>query len=389
MALISVVIPTHNRACYAIRTIRSVLEASPCIEVVVSDTSELDEISCEFKSDEDANRIKFIRPGSSMSVVENFNAGLQAATGDYLVFIGDDDFVTSDIEAVASWALSQSVDSVKFSFPAQYYWSDFKRSRGGDISSSLQLTSFTGRICRHNSLEALYEALEYVGNGPMNMPRAYLGMVSRDLIHRIVERYGGLFGGVSPDIYSAALVSMEAMKCVVVDYPIIVPGASSASTTGQSAEGKHVGKLNANSHTGAFKDLSWDIRIPEFYSVPTVWAYSLLKAVEKNPVLESKMNYSRLFVKCFFYHFSYKREIIKSLKQYYSSCKLSKFLYNIGKAIIKEFLWLFGKFRGMLLLVRGKKDTNSIENLNDVIEAREALSCYLKKKRFSIKFCNE
>ncbi|WP_374220708.1 hypothetical protein [Deefgea sp. CFH1-16] len=41
--------------------------------------------------------MKIVRPPNSISVVDNFNIALNAADGDYLVFIGDDDFVSDEI----------------------------------------------------------------------------------------------------------------------------------------------------------------------------------------------------------------------------------------------------------------------------------------------------
>ncbi|MFX7977155.1 hypothetical protein ABTK65_20135, partial [Acinetobacter baumannii] len=87
-------------------------------------------------------------------------------------------------------------------------------------------------------------------------------------VERIVARHGELFGGVSPDIYSAALISLESQKSYQVDFPIVIPGACAGSTSGKSAQGRHVGGLRDNAHIGAFKNLVWDARVPEYYSVP-------------------------------------------------------------------------------------------------------------------------
>ena len=113
MPLVSVIIPTHNRARYAVPTIRSVLAASPDIVVVVCDTSEVDLISSEFKND---LRLRLIRPNRVINVVDNFNEALSAATGDYLVFIGDDDFVSSKIFDVAKWALNVNASAPGFPY---------------------------------------------------------------------------------------------------------------------------------------------------------------------------------------------------------------------------------------------------------------------------------
>ncbi|HEB04756.1 hypothetical protein LCGC14_0323930 [marine sediment metagenome] len=349
MPLVSVIIPTHDRARYAVPSIKSLLALSENIEVVVCDTSEVDAIAPHFSDFSSRDRLRLIRPNRPMSVVDNFNEALKAASGDYLVFIGDDDFVTSEIINVAKWARSESVDSIKFTFPVHYYWSDFEHWREGDsIAGTLRISSFDGSIRRHDAKLALKHALNNFGGGVLDMPRAYAGMVSADLVRRIQAKHGVLFGGVSPDIYSAALISLETKKCVKIDFPVIVPGSSRASTAGQSASGGHVGGLRENSHIGAFKKLIWDEKIPEFYSVPTVWSYSLLKAVAKEDELQSYINFPRLYLKCVLYHRAYIKKTLSSLLCYMRGRSLLRLLVSFGGAFCSEVFHIFPKLIGLI-----------------------------------------
>lgn len=330
MPLVSVIVPTHNRARYAIQTIRAVLAASPEIEVVVSDTSETDSISPEFTNPQDLNRIKFLRPNITYSVVDNFNFALKAATGEYLVFIGDDDFVSSKLMEVARWAKRESIDSVKFTFPALYYWNDFTSStRWKAVANTISISPFTGKVKNHDSKLALKKALKNLGGGVYEMPRAYAGMLSQSLAKKIQSKYGDLFGGVSPDIFSAALISEETKNCFLIDFPVVIPGASGASTSGQSAAGRHVGGLRDNPHIGAFKNLIWDNRIPEFYGVQTVWAFSLLKAIELIPSRLEIINFEKLYVKCLIHHRHYLPEIGSAVRVHAKKIGWSRTIFSI------------------------------------------------------------
>jgi glycosyltransferase involved in cell wall biosynthesis len=296
--LVSVIIPTHDRPECAIASIRAVLAASPLIEVVVSDTSEVDAISPAF-AEEPSSRLRLLRPGRPMSVVENFNFGLAAARGEFLVFIGDDDLVSPDIVLVAQWASREAVDAVSFTFPVLYYWPNFiSTTRWKANGATLAVGAYSGRVRELDTQLELAKALRHMGAGVLEMPRAYAGMVSRDLVSRIVERHGALFGGVSPDIYSAALISIEARRAFRLDFPVVIPGASGGSTSGHSARGRHVGGLRDNAHIGAFKNLVWDQRVPEYYSVPTVWGFSLLKAIEDKSEWLRQADFGHLYLKC-------------------------------------------------------------------------------------------
>ncbi|WP_027469009.1 glycosyltransferase family 2 protein [Deefgea rivuli] len=320
MPIVSVIIPTHNRAHYVIPTIKALLGASDELEVIVSDTSDIDLISSQLVGVDGLNRLNLIRPMKKLNVVENFNLACRAATGEFLVFIGDDDLVHPSVIDIAKYAKLEEIDSIKFSHPALYYWPDFMHARKGDAySGALYISAFTGQVKPLNARGALDEALHNFGAGVLNMPRAYAGMISHSLAKRIQAKYGELFGGVSPDIFSSALISLESSKCVTIDYPAIIPGASGASTAGQSANGTHVGALRDNAHIGAFKDLVWDERIPEFYSVPTVWSFSLLKAIDCANYNGSSPDFYRLYAKCFIFHRYHNSITLTSLRSIFKA----------------------------------------------------------------------
>src|SRR3546814_5068960 len=54
------------------------------------------------------------------------------------------------------------------------------------------------------------------------MPRAYCGLISLTLIKRILADHDALFGGVSPDIYSAALISAHSVNALDIDFPAVI-----------------------------------------------------------------------------------------------------------------------------------------------------------------------
>ncbi|WP_169196998.1 glycosyltransferase [Devosia sp. MC1541] len=345
MPLLSIIIPTHERAQYAVQTVRALLHGLPdTAEIVVSDTSAEDQISHALGDDRQNPRLTFVRPGRSMNVVEHFNFALGHATGDYLCFIGDDDFVLPDLVDIAAWAKERSVDAVKMTFPVQYYWPDFQhKTRGEYYSGSLHISVFSGQVRRVDAARAMRTAAQQLGTGVGEMPRAYAGVVSNALIQRAVARHGALFGGVSPDIYSAALISSEAKLVYQIDYPAIVPGASQASTAGQSASGGHVGKLRENAHIGAFRDLVWDDLIPEFYSVPTVWSYSLMRAAPAVPELSRYAGYGRLYVKCLLWHRSYRAETLVAIRHYQQKFGTAKLVGAMATGLIHEAGWIGAK----------------------------------------------
>ena len=380
--------PTHNRAACAVQTIHTLLALPENVQIVVCDSSPIDEIGQFFLGLYPESRLKLIRSKEGISVVDNFNLGLSACDGEYLVFIGDDDFVTKDIVRVATWASLNKVDSLKFNFSALYYWHDYMHaSRGDSYSGTLHVSPFTGAVISHNVSKSISYALDNFGGGVFDMPRAYAGMISSSLAAHIVNKYGALFGGVSPDIYSSVLIANEARNCKWIDYPVIIPGASGLSTTGQSNAGGHYGKLRDNPHIAPFKELVWDSRIPEFYSVPTVWSYSLLKAVERVEHVSGRKffpNFGRLILKCVVYHPRSYHENVFALKKLYAELGIWKLSMQVLASVGNEFLWGASRIVNRIKARYIKKEVDVVSDVATSLEASEAFELYLLNKEIKL-----
>ncbi|WP_082016502.1 glycosyltransferase family 2 protein [Cupriavidus sp. IDO] len=367
--LVSVIIPTHGRPECAVSTIRAVLAASEELEVVVSDTSTEDRISPHFGG-QGIPRLKLLRPGEPLSVVDNFNYALSHASGEYLAFIGDDDLVSPQIAEIAHWGVANNVDAFSFSFPMLYYWPTFaSTTRWKAEGSTLVVSDFDGRVTPFDAKEELSTALRNMGAGVLGMPRAYAGMISRQLVKRIIETHGALFGGVSPDIYSAALISIESRKSYRVNFPIVVPGACAGSTSGKSARGRHVGGLRDNAHIGAFKNLVWDSRVPEYYSVPTVWGYSLLKGIEDKPQWLGKADFSMLYLRCLISDPQYKDMVMSCLLQHARKNGILATTFELVGAAVREATRI-GRAIAQRQLKRFLPDNTVV--LRDVLDTEQA-----------------
>lgn len=386
MPILSIVVPTHERAKYAIPTIRCLLEAMPAdVEVVVPDTSKVDLITPALQHEPGWDRVRLVRPTGPLSVVDNFNKGLRHASGRYLLFIGDDDFVNPTLMDVLRQADREQVDAITFSTPALYFWPDFLHKRRDDFyAASLQIHGFTGSITPTQPMEALRQAADDLGGGVGDMPRAYAGVVSRSVVDRAISKFGPLFGGVSPDIYSAALIATEAVHCIRVDYPLVIPGSSLDSTSGLSARGHHVGKLRSNAHISAFKNLVWNPLVPEFYSVPTVWGYTLIEALKliQPPV---PVNLGRMFARCIFYHRPYWAFTARSLQRWAAEAGWARVGASLAAGSIKELGWIVRKVYSLARHRLQPSLTHEIRQQPDSLNARRALSDWLRDQAPALK----
>lgn len=322
MALVSIVIPTKHRAQYARWTIGACLRLGQQCEVVVADSAADDGLRNTLRDLDMLDKVVYVRTSPDFSVVDNFNEAVRHASGDFITCIGDDDIVTSAIFDVANYAANNAIECATFSYALTYWWPDFMHRRRGTIdAATVGAAAFSGKIRKLDPRRELRHAASKLGTGPQNMPRIYAGLVKRTVLERIEQKYGALFGGVSPDVYSSTLLAQECHSLVHIDYPVIVPGLSGGSTSGTSSNGTHLGKLRENSHIAPFRNLVWDARVPEYYSVPTVWSFSMLKALEKISGVE-QANFLSLYLKCMLYTRGYADDIRGPFKQYLRTSKL-------------------------------------------------------------------
>ena len=129
--LLSIAIPTHNRAKYAIHAIRSILNIpDERIEVVVSDTSTDGELQARLSelvvSGVVDPRLKYYQPVERLDMTENHNNVISAATGEYVCLIGDDDSITAEAVSAAAWASKNNIEVIAPNVVANYAWPDFR-----------------------------------------------------------------------------------------------------------------------------------------------------------------------------------------------------------------------------------------------------------------------
>jgi len=314
--LLSVVIPTHNRARYAIHAIASLLAIrSDELEIVVSDTSTDGELSAQLTAQAclflDDPRLKYVRPIGRLDMTGNHNAAIKAASGEYVCLIGDDDTITADALLAAAWAKDRGIEVIAPNVVANYVWPDFRsRLMGAGHASRLYIAKRFGGAVIHDSALALASALRNAAQGTDGLPKIYHGIVKRTVLERIRELSGAYFHGSSPDVSGAMGLALCSKSFVVVDYPLTIPGASGGSNTGRSAMNTHKGKLSQESQTQGFEAGGWSQGVPRFFSVETVWAHAALETIRRiAPHQVAEFNFARLIAVCRVLHSEYALEI--------------------------------------------------------------------------------
>lgn len=312
--LLSVVMPTHNRARYAMHAIESVLgQGDERLELVVSDTSTDGELARWVAQSPHGRdpRLNYFRPPQRLDMTGNHNAAVAAARGDFLCLIGDDDTIAATLLEAAQWASEQGIDLIAPNVVANYVWPDFRsRYFGAGHASRLYFARQMGggRLC--TARDALELALREAAQGTDGLPKLYHGLVRRTVMECVRERSGQYFHGSSPDVSGSVGLAVCAERFLIVDFPLSIPGASGGSNTGRSAMNTHKGKLTSETQTSGFVESGWSPGVPKFFSVETVWGHAALSTLALlDPAAIPRYNFARLLAACRLRHPEYAAEI--------------------------------------------------------------------------------
>ncbi|MDB4601063.1 glycosyltransferase [Flavobacteriaceae bacterium] len=297
--LLSIIIATKNRVPYCINSIETILSyTNNDFELVVQDNTDNFELRNYVYSDISDKRLVYNYIPPPFSSIDNFNAGLELATGEYVCLIGDDDGICSTIFEVVKWAKLNKVDSVCPRVFVDYYWPDaFKKGSLGYLT----IPKFTNRVW---SKDPKKEIQNLVNDGVINymkfdLPKFYHGLIKKSCFEEIKSKNGYYIGGLSPDIYAAVSLSNVVKKHMLIDFPLTIAGACKVSTTVAGFNGGHSGELKDAPHFRDKGNYVWDKQIPTYYSVQTIWAESALKAIHDNEIVLNlkKLNVAKILAK--------------------------------------------------------------------------------------------
>ncbi len=288
--LVSILIPSRGRHEQLLKTLEAMrsLGCSEGIEILVCDNSPtaLDPgVLADFQRR--LASLVYFHDDSPVDIMGNFSRGLQRAQGEFVMFIGDDDFALPSVLDAADFALNNDVDCVIYE-PHRYYWASctFAASglRFGPRALVLSPSLARGWVNVHQELQ------KSARNGFLTielLPRAYHGLVRREkLVREICDGDGHLRGG-SPDISMAISLALVGTRTFAWDMPLSVYGASVGSGGGMTTSRTHVLTLEkATFLSKAFVE-AWDAAIPRYWSEYTVFPASALyihKVFGRSPV---------------------------------------------------------------------------------------------------------
>jgi hypothetical protein len=220
---ISLLIPTRERAETLVATLRNVTSiADDDLEIIVSDNASLDETPEVIAAIRDP-RLKAIRAPERLSQRQNFEHAVTAATGDYLMLIGDDDAVLA-----RQWPMLRAILAERkpdaLSWPAIFYpWPGPERRGGGGRLRLARKTLF-GPLVERTGAEHLAAIRRLDRTREDFSPKLYHGLLSRRVIEALRAKTGLVVGSGQVDAYIAAAALPFLERYLYIRHPFTIMG---------------------------------------------------------------------------------------------------------------------------------------------------------------------
>lgn len=303
---VSIVVATKDRYDTLFDCIDSLLLNYDCddVEIVVHDNSarpRIEDFNARFG---ERRNLLYDHDPTPVSQSENYEHGVARARGEFVTMIGDDDGVAGGLLAMVEWMDRHRLDAF---FPgcANYRWPGVTtRLSASNPDGWLSMGVWAAPRLVNPELERM--AVLAKGSITLGeLPRLYYGLVRRRCLDWVRNKAGAYFPGPSPDMANAFALSYTVGNMAVARLPVFISGNSRQSNAGLGLLGKHVGEIPDLPFLPRDTTDRWNLRIPYFWSGPTIWcqsAYAAAAAIGRAHEFEETNNYSALYARVLVFH---------------------------------------------------------------------------------------
>jgi glycosyltransferase involved in cell wall biosynthesis len=271
----SLVYPTRHRPEF-VRQALGILERQDhdSFEVIICDNFVDPALSCEVISRESSvANVRYVRPPKPFGMVENWNYALQYATGDYVCYFTDKMFVLPNALRRVERAIGSANGPEIVSWTSDAYNPDSNADYFGPgryvKTASKAGSSKYRRYSPGDALDGRGRADVARGEQlPADYVRGKLvfGAYRRELVQRIVDRYGSLFHNISPDYTSMILGLAEARDAIEMAASCVV-SVNTDISNGMLADTDDTAALGfLNSLAGGAEHILPNLFVPGLYA---------------------------------------------------------------------------------------------------------------------------
>lgn len=313
---LSIVIPTKDRYECLFVLIESLLKFQRMdFEIIVADNSPDNGAYTRFASRVADPRLRYHHQSRQLSIIENCDIGIGMAQGEVVSMLGDDDGIAEWALDVADWMCDTGVDAVLANRPVYLWPGVTTRVVAGTGRGTFTLEEPTGFLRDLDVMEELSAVLHRGGTELGLIPRVYHGLVRRTALDELRRHSGTCFPGPSPDMANGVGLCRFVRRMTWIDFPVVITGNMPRSGGGMGTKGQHVGKIQERSALPHDTGINWTPYVPKFWSGPTIWAESAMKAL---PVvdegLRKRVNFPFLYATCVIFNRRYRDELTDAVR---------------------------------------------------------------------------
>lgn len=299
--MLSVAIPTKNRHEVLIETLRAMLQRIPDadVEFVVSDNTPMSDALGQFIAQMDDPRLRIDSTSEKLTMSGNVERALGLVAGEYVMIMGDDDFLHPLAMPILRKCLQSSPECLIYP-RGTYYWPDVEFPSECDFfeKASVQIVSAPTLAVEHLSAQvALGDVIRSGAVYLMDLPGAYHAVVKKAVLDRYKRQLGTFVPGPSPDMAMAVALACTMDKYQRIFFPISIAGASYHSAAGMGRRDAHNASLdNLPTWLPANLKDSWGAELPRVWNGFTIYAHTVKDVCRQfgRPV---DLNYEALLTK--------------------------------------------------------------------------------------------
>lgn len=301
--LISIVIPTKGRYETLFPTVAAITAkiTDSRLQVIVQDNTADNAPALAFFAELADPRVRYAHLPLDVSIVENTEAALDLATGEYITFIGDDDLVSPHILSIAEALADADIEAATY-IPAYYWWTSVKFTQPSRFHQPGAFWYPLKTSAAATMLDPEVELARVKRQGAVslfNLPKLYHGIVRRDALTRLKAVTGRYVNGASPDMALAVGLSAVLKRHIHLEFPATIYGACRNSGGGWTAERKHQGRIEEQKHLPKATIEGWNPKLPRIWSEHTIYpqtAVEVLRAMSLQDDLDYAAFYASMAV---------------------------------------------------------------------------------------------
>ena len=230
MPFFSVLMPTRNRASLLRSSLKSAVDQTfQDFEIVVSDNNSTDDTRQVVRDFMTGGKVKYVNPGRDLSMCANWEYVLTHASGQYLIYLCDDDALAPDTLSYVHDLLRQFQMEVLVWRASGYHHPDIPDENLRLHFTYQRSSGELFEVASRPIIEALCR-FDWSVNGIV--PKMLNCAVSRKAIEICCEHTGEFFVPPYPDFSAVGQLLSTNPTYHFIDLPLYVAGASRVSNAG-------------------------------------------------------------------------------------------------------------------------------------------------------------